>query len=83
MRTKVTGLVLVRACWEGVGPLAFCGYATTHRPAGGEGQDAVQPAAIRSLVMREHVVDFPGQAALRYPCRCRASAPSWLVVLAL
>ena len=83
MRTKATGLVLVRACWEGVGPLAFCGYATTHRPAGGEGQDAVQPAAIRSLVTCENVVDFPGQAALRYPCGCRASAPSWLVVLAL
>ena len=83
MRTKVTGQALVRACWEGVGPLAFCGYATTHRPAGGEGQDAVQPAAIRSLVTCEHVVDFPVQAALCYPCGCRASAPSWLVVLAL
>ena len=31
-------------------------------------------------MMSEHVVDVPGQAALRYPCGCRASAPSRLVV---
>ena len=31
-------------------------------------------------MMSEYVVDVPGQAALRFPCGCRASAPSRLVV---
>ena len=39
VRAGVTGRAMVRACREGVGPLAFRGYATTREPAGGEGRD--------------------------------------------
>ena len=42
-RAGVTRRAEVRACRDGVGPLAYRGYVTSHGPAGGEGRDAEQP----------------------------------------
>ena len=75
-RTGVTRRAEVRACREGVGPLAYRGYITSHEPAGGWGRDAEEPAAIGRMVPCEYVVDCPDRAASCYPFGCGNAAPS-------
>ncbi len=61
-RAGVTGRAEVRACQEGVGPLAYRGYVTTHEPAG------VRGAMPRSRWSRER---WPRSDRLLLPVRVR------------